>query len=247
MQNARYMLISSSYVVDRNDYLGYCREDLAAFLPKGTRVLFVPYAYAEYDKYTDLVSNALRPLGISVAGIHQVALRDADALVRDFDVVFCGGGNTFLLLMTLYKTGAFGAIQEAVSRGVRYMGSSAGANVAGPTIGTTNDMPIVQPPSFTSFGFVPFNINPHYYDRPTSFKHMGETRRDRIREFLTHNDVDVVALREGAILMIANGYVRLAGTNGAIVFRKPTGVGEITESKVVQGASVDQYLRTGSV
>jgi dipeptidase E len=237
------MLISSSYVYDNNEYLGYCKTDLQRFLPPGTRVLFVPFAYTQHADYTALVRSAFDPLGVQVTGAHSISLPHAESIVESFDVVFCGGGNTFLLLAELYKRQLIGLIGAAVGQGVRYMGSSAGANVACPTIGTTNDMPIVEPQSLTAFGFVPFNINPHYYERPEILKHRGETRRDRIREFLTHNDVDVLAMREGAILFVGGGEARLAGRNGAIVFGRHGAGGLVTEQPVAAGESVTFLFR----
>jgi len=236
------MLISSSYVCTRpREYLGYCKDELTEFLPTGSRVLFVPFAYPDYSKYTDLVRSTFAGFRVSVVGAHETHVSSVDSLRSRFDVVFCGGGNTFLLLRELYSTQLVPVIRTLVEAGMRYMGSSAGANVACPTIGTTNDMPIVQPPSHEGLGLIPFNINPHYYERPQGFEHMGETRRGRIHEFLTHNAVPVLALREGAILRIEAGQARLLGLNGGILFRRGTD-GAPDERPVDCGESVSFLL-----
>ena len=139
------MLLSSSYVFEqRNQYLGYCKDELQRFLPNRARLLFVPFAYGSHDDYTQRVQRALARYGTTVTGAHSIDIPDAASIRDRFDVVFCGGGNTFLLLAELYNRKLFAPIKDASEMGVRYMGSSAGANVACPTIGTTNDMPIIE-------------------------------------------------------------------------------------------------------
>jgi dipeptidase E len=154
--------------------------------------------------------------------------------VKDTEAIFIGGGNTFRLLKTLYDFDLLGPIRERVADGMRYIGSSAGSNVAAPTIKTTNDMPIVQPPSFDALSLVSFQINPHYLDPDPNSKHMGETREERIRQFLEENDTPVVGLREGAMLRIENGETILRGSTGARIFRK--GVEPI---ELLPGAQLD--------
>ena len=134
--------------------------------------------------------------------------------------MFIGGGNTFRLLKALYDFDLLGPIRERVQNGMPYIGSSAGSNVAAPTIRTTNDMPIVEPPSFDALGLVSFQINPHYIDPDPNSKHMGETREERIVQFLEENDTPVVGLREGAMLRIEHGETILRGSTGARIFRK---------------------------
>ena len=152
-------------------------------------------------------------MGYELTSIH-IAANPAQA-VKDTDAIFIGGGNTFRLLKTLYDFDLLGPIRERVADGMPYIGSSAGSNVAAPTIKTTNDMPIVQPPSFDALGLVSFQINPHYLDPDPNSKHMGETREERIRQFLEENDTPVVGLREGAMLRIENGETILRGSTGA--------------------------------
>jgi dipeptidase E len=134
--------------------------------------------------------------------------------------VFIGGGNTFRLLKALYDHDLLGVIRERVSRGMPYIGSSAGSNIAAPTIRTTNDMPIVQPPSFDALGLVSFQINPHYLDPDPNSTHKGETREERIIQFLEENETPVVGIREGAMLRIENGKTQLRGSTGARIFRR---------------------------
>jgi dipeptidase E len=154
--------------------------------------------------------------------------------VNETDAIFIGGGNTFRLLKALYDHELLGPIRERVAGGMPYVGSSAGSNVAGPTIRTTNDMPIVQPPSFDALGLVSFQLNPHYLDADPNSTHMGETREERIMQFLEENETPVIGLREGAMLRIENGTTTLRGSSGARIFRR----GEAPQ-EVVPGAQIE--------
>jgi dipeptidase E len=131
-----------------------------------------------------------------------------------------GGGNTFRLLKTLYELDLLDPIRRRAADGMAYIGSSAGSNVAGRTIGTTNDMPIVQPPSFEALGLVPFNLNPHYLDPEPGSTHKGEAREERIAQFHEENDIPVVAIREGAMLRVKDTAVEAAGRGGGRLFRR---------------------------
>jgi dipeptidase E len=157
-------------------------------------------------------------MGLELTGIDQAA--DARSAVREAAALFIGGGNTFLLLRELYTAGLLEIIRQRVADGMPYMGASAGSNVAGLTIGTTNDMPIVMPPSLDSLGLVPFNINPHYVDPDPESTHKGETRETRINEFHVLNRQAVIGLREGAWLRAEADTVRLEGATGARLFRQ---------------------------
>ena len=157
-------------------------------------------------------------MGYDLNSIHQS--RDKQQAVRDAEAIFIGGGNTFRLLKSLYDFDLLQLIKQRVQVGMPYIGSSAGSNVAGPTIKTTNDMPIVEPPSFNALGLVNFQINPHYLDPDPGSRHMGETREERILQFLEENDSTVVGLREGAMIRIERGSAILKGTTGARIFRK---------------------------
>src|SRR5262249_1574796 len=177
-----------------------------------------PYALHDRDKYAATAQQRFAKMGYELTSIHTAAI-PAQA-INETDAVFIGGGNTFRLLKTLYDLDLLGPIRERVAAGMPYIGSSAGSNVAGPTIRTTNDMPIVEPPSFDALGLVPFQLNPHYLDADPNSKHMGETREERIIQFLEENDTPVVGLREGAMLRIENGETILRGSSGARIFQR---------------------------
>jgi len=201
-------------------YLEWPRPQLAAFLAATPDVLFIPYARPggiSHDEYTELTRAALAEIGCSVSGIHQHA--DPVAAVNNAAAVFVGGGNTFVLLRDLHDNDLIEPLCRRVDAGMRYMGASAGTNIAGMSIGTTNDMPIVCPPTFDALGLLPFNINPHYLDPDPASKHQGETRETRINEFHVHNAQPVVALREGTLLTIEGGRVELIGAPGGRLFR----------------------------
>jgi dipeptidase E len=173
-------------------------------------------------------------MGYELSSIHNAA-NPKDA-IEETDAVFIGGGNTFRLLKALYDFDLLGPIRERVQNGMPYIGSSAGSNVAAPTIRTTNDMPIVEPPSFDALGLVSFQINPHYIDPDPNSKHMGETREERIVQFLEENDTPVVGLREGAMLRIEHGEIILRGSTGARIFRK-----ESEPVEILPGAQIDSF------
>jgi dipeptidase E len=213
----RILLISNSTLYG-SGYLDHAEAEIRSFLGDLKRVLFVPFALHDRDKYAATAKQRFEKMGYELSSIHT-----ADALgqaVDETDAVFIGGGNTFRLLKALYDFALLGPIRDRVAAGMPYIGSSAGSNVAGPTIRTTNDMPIVQPPSFEALGLVSFQINPHYLDPDPDSKHMGETREERILQFLEENDTPVAGLREGAMLRIENGETILRGSTGARIFRK---------------------------
>jgi dipeptidase E len=198
--------------------LEHVRTELAEFY--GDReVLFVPYALADHDAYTAAIGDAFAAAGVALRGVHTTA--DPRAALAEAQAVFVGGGNTFRLLRALRRGGLLDAIRDAVARGARYGGASAGTNVACPTIRTTNDMPIVEPTGFAALGLVDFQINPHYLDAAPDSRHMGETRAERIAEFLECNDVPVLGLREGAWLRVSPSAILLRGRDAAL-FRRDT-------------------------
>src|SRR5689334_19883345 len=157
-------------------------------------------------------------MGYELSSIHTSS--NPQAAVATAEAVFIGGGNTFRLLKALYDFGVLDPIRKRVNAGVPYVGSSAGSNVAGPTIKTTKDMPIVQPPSFDALGLVPFQISPHFLDPDPNSTHMGETQEERILQFLEENDTPVAGLREGAMVRVENATTTLKGSSGARIFRK---------------------------
>ncbi len=216
-------------------------DEVRAFFGGVSRLLFVPFALHDYDRcLAALVERGLHA-GYAVEGIHRCP--DPAAAVRDAEALFVGGGNTFRLLDGLYRRGLLDVIRERVRGGLPYLGVSAGCNVACPTIKTTNDMPIVQPPSFAALGLVPFQVNPHYFTGPTFVRagdgfqeHFGETRDDRLREFHEENDTPVVGLWEAGFLRVEPGQVLLSGAP-ARVFRKGR-----EPQDVAGGARLDELL-----
>jgi dipeptidase E len=217
-------------------FLAHAREVIAELVPPGSRLLFIPYAVADRDHYAGVMTDALAPLGITVTSAHQVA--DPVAALAGCDAVFCGGGNSFRLLAALQSAGLVAALRERVRAGLPYLGASAGTNMACPTLRTTNDMPIVEPPSFAAIGLVPFQINPHYLDPDPASTHQGETRPQRITEFLEENDVPVLGLREGSWLRVSGPVAAIGGTAGARLFRRGQEAAELAP-----GADVSDLLR----
>jgi dipeptidase E len=216
----RKILLMSNSTMHGGAYLEWPRRWVEEHLAGVNEVLFIPYARPSgisHDEYTELTRAALAPIGCKVGGIHTCD--DPVAAVAQAEAVFAGGGNTFVLLRDLYAGELLEPLRARVEDGVPYMGASAGSNIAGLTIGTTNDMPIVYPPSFDALALVPFNINPHYLDPDPDSKHQGETRAARINEFHAHNPQPVVAMREGTLLRIADDTAELVGSPGGRLFR----------------------------
>lgn len=200
------------------------------------RVLFVPYALFDRNGYAATARGRFSRMGFGLDSVHQ--LLDPVKAVREAQALFIGGGNTFRLLDHLQREGLLGPIRERVAEGMPYMGSSAGSNVACPTICTTNDMPIVQPASFEALALVPFQLNPHYLDPKPGSTHQGETREERLKQYLEEQDRTVVALREGSMLRIEGDEMELRGTTDARIFRRGA------EPREVQpGARLDELLR----
>lgn len=212
------LLLLSNSTQHGRGYLEHAMDTVTGFLPAGARLAFVPYALADYTTYTARVRDALEPSGITVRGVHENA--EPAAELASADAVFIGGGNSFRLLGALYRTGLLGAVRDAVRGGLPYMGASAGTNMAAPSLRTSNDMPIVQPPSFGALGLVPFQINPHYLDPDPASTHKGETREERLTEFLEENDVPVLGLREGSWLRVNGRQARVQGAAPARLFTR---------------------------
>lgn len=222
------MLLSSS-TVHGSGYLEHSTAQIRAFFAGVNTVLFIPYARpsgVSHDAYTDRTRRRFHEMGFDLQGIHEApAPRTA---VHEAEGLFVGGGNTFVLLTELYRADLIPVIRARVMEGdLPYMGSSAGSNVAGVSVGTTNDMPIVCPPTFEALALVPFNINPHYLDADPHSRHKGETREARISEFHCFNPQPVVALREGALLRVEGDRGWVEGTANARLFRRGTSPEEI--------------------
>jgi dipeptidase E len=212
------LLLLSNSTSPGMGFLEHARGQISRLIPPGRRLLFVPYAAADHDGYTEIMAAALAPVSVQVTGAHRAG-PPATALAGA-DAVFVGGGNSFRLLRALQDTGLGAAIAGRVRAGLSYLGSSAGTNMACPTLRTTNDMPITQPASFDALGLIPFQINPHYLDPDPASTHQGETRQRRIEEFLEDNDVPVLGLREGSWLRVSGGLARTGGTTGARLFTR---------------------------
>ena len=215
----KHIVIASTSTLFGGVYLDYLTEPLKELFKDLSVVVFIPYARPSgisYKAYTAKASEALSKLNIKLVGIHefenpQIALKQAQG-------IFVGGGNTFLLVHQLYKQNLMETLREVIFNGTPYLGTSAGSNICGLTMQTTNDMPIIHPPSFKTLGLVPFNINPHYLDPDQNSLHMGETRETRIKEFHSINTVPVVGLREGSWLEVIGNSITLKGTLTARIF-----------------------------
>jgi dipeptidase E len=230
----RLLLLSNSTNFGEK-YLDHAMAEIRAFLGPLKRLTFVPFALADHKAYTAKARERFAREGIDV--IPLVAERGRSDTLDSAEAVFVGGGNTFRLLRALHSTGHLEGLRDRVSAGMPYIGASAGTNVAAPTIKTTNDMPIVQPASFDALGLVPFQINPHFIDADAASRHMGETREERLREYLEENDAPVIGLREGSWLRRENSSLRLEGRNGARLFRR-----DKAPEELASGASLDRLL-----
>jgi dipeptidase E len=213
----RLLLISTSAVFGTK-YLEHAFDELRDVLDGVKRVLFVPHALKDHAGYAAKARAAFEEIGFGLDSLHEA--RDARQAVLDAEAVFCGGGNSFRLLNELIELDALDAIRARALEGMPYTGASAGSNLACPTIMTTNDMPIVEPPTLDALALVSFQINPHYLDPAPGSTHMGETRETRIREYHEENAWPVVGLREGAMLRVEGDSVALRGRAGARIFRR---------------------------
>lgn len=205
------LLLNSSSNVHGYGFLDHVEPFLRDFLGARRRVAFVPFAAFDHGAYVTKVRERLAKMKLDVVTLYEIDSADA---------VFVGGGNTFRLLKTLYDRNLLVSIRERVRGGLPYIGSSAGSIIASPTIRTTNDMPIVQPPSFDALGLIHVQLNCHYLDPDPSSTHKGETREERIREFHEENDALVVGVREGTMLRVEDGAVTLLGEKPARIFRR---------------------------
>jgi len=214
----RRLLLISNSTNHGQGYLDHGLSEIDAFLGPVRRLVFVPFALQDRQGYGAKVGERLKAIGIEV---RTLTADDAGRrLVEEAEAIFTGGGNTFRLLKTLQDSGLLSILRDRALAGVPYLGSSAGTNIAAPTIRTTNDMPIVQPASFEALGLVPFQINPHYLDADPGSTHMGETREQRLKEFHEENETPVVGIREGAWIRVEGDSATLGGARGARIFRR---------------------------
>jgi len=215
---ARRLLLISTSTVFGTKYLEHAFDELREVLAGARRVLFIPHALKDHTGYAAKARAAFEEIGFGLDSLHEAS--DAQRAVREAEAVFCGGGNTFRLLDAIYRLDVAQLIRDRVGGGMPYTGASAGSNLACPTIRTTNDMPIVEPPTLDALRLVAFQINPHYVDPVPDSTHMGESRETRIREYHEENDCPVVGLREGAMLRVEGESVELRGRAAARIFRR---------------------------
>ena len=214
------LIIASTSTVYGGKYLDYLTKDLIGHFKEVDELLFIPYARPSglsHEAYTEIARSFFEKINIKVKGIHE--FKDPEKAIEKAQAVFTGGGNTFVLVSKLYEQDLFTVLRQRILDGMPYLGTSAGSNITGQSMQTTNDMPIVSVPSYQTLGIFPFNINPHYLDpAPDLLKHMGETRDTRLKEYLHFNTVPVVALREGSYIKAKDGKWLLKGELPAIIY-----------------------------
>ena len=238
------LVLASTSTLNGEGFLNYLLSTLEKFLAESDRVLFVPFARPggiSYDLYTEKVRQALSKIDKKVRGIHQY--KDMQDALGQAEAIYVGGGNTFVLVAALLEHGLMNVLSEVVENGVPYIGSSAGSNIAGISMQTTNDMPVVYPSSFKTLGLIPFNINPHYLDSDVNSKHMGETRQTRIREFHVFNETPVIGLREGSWLEVERGNIILRGEHTARIFEKDIQPYEVETNTFIRTTPIEQPTR----
>lgn len=215
------LIIASTSTLHGGTYLEYLLPTLEIHFKDCSELLFIPYARPggiSHDAYTDIVRAAFSKLNITIKGIHEF-VNPIEALQKA-QGIFTGGGNTFLLVSQLHENKVMEELADVIEKGTPYLGTSAGSNITGINMQTTNDMPIIYPPSFKALGVIPFNLNPHYLDADTQSKHMGETRETRIKEFHAFNTIPVLGLREGSWLEVKGTTILLKGNLNARLFQQ---------------------------
>lgn len=206
------LIIASTSTLHGGSYLDYILPVLENHFKDCKTILFIPYARPggiSNDEYTQKVAETFAKINKKVVGLHE--FENAAKAVEQAEGIFTGGGNTFLLVTQLYENNVMDVLRNAIENGTPYLGSSAGSNITGVSMQTTNDMPIIYPPSFKTLGVIPFNLNPHYLDPDLQSKHMGETRETRIKEFHAFNNIPVLGLREGSWLEVNGETITLKG------------------------------------
>jgi len=214
------IIVASTSSLHAQGYLEYLNQALKDHFATAKTVLFIPYARPggiTHEAYTQKAATYFKTINKSVIGIHNCS--NAKQAILEADAIFTGGGNTFVLVQTLHNLALMEVLRQAILNGTPYLGTSAGSNICGPTMQTTNDMPIVFPKSFKTLGVIPFNINPHYLDPDPTGTHMGETRETRLKEFHAYNNLPVVGLREGSWLDVRGSEIELKGELTARIFK----------------------------
>ncbi len=234
------IILASTSTLFGEEYLAYLKPVILALFREVPEIVFIPYARPggiSHDEYTGKATEAFKELGIAVKGLHTFA--DPLLALEEARGFFTGGGNTFLLVKQLHEQKLMLPLKQAVEKGTPYLGASAGSNIGGINMQTTNDMPIVYPPDFSTMGLVPFNLNPHYLDPDPDSRHNGETRETRIKEFHTQNTIPVVGLREGSWISVKGDKITTEGRFDSRIFEPgkepyeiPPGTGLIFDNKV---------------
>lgn len=217
----RKLLLASTSTIHGSSYLAYIQDEIADFFSGIDEILFIPFARPSgisHEQYTEIAQQGFSSIGKKIIGLHTTT--NFKEAIINAKGIFTGGGNTFLLVTQLYQEDIMDTLREVILNGTPYMGTSAGSNIAGQTMQTTNDMPIIYPPSFKTLGVVPFNLNPHYLDLDPNSTHKGETRETRIKEFHKLNAIPVIGLREGSWLRIENQTINLKGDFTARIFEQ---------------------------
>ena len=207
------LIIASTSTIHGGLYLDYLLPVLESLFADCETIIFIPYARPggiTHDEYSETVQKAFSKINKKVIGLHT--FENPEEALKTAEGIFAGGGNTFLLVTQLYENKVMEALAKVINNGIPYLGTSAGSNITGISMQTTNDMPIIYPPSFATLGVIPFNLNPHYLDSEPQSKHMGETRETRIKEFHSFNDNPVLGLREGSWLEVKGDKIILKGT-----------------------------------
>lgn len=229
------LIIASTSTIHGSGYLEYLLPELEILFEKVKTIIFIPYARPggiSHDQYTEIASKAFKKIDKKIIGVHTY--ENQTEAIENAEGIFTGGGNTFVLVNQLYKTNVLPTLRKKIFEGTPYLGTSAGSNICGLTMQTTNDMPITYPPSFKTIGALPFNINPHYLDPIEGSTHMGETREMRINEFHAHNTLPVVGLREGSWLDVQDQIIQLKGNPTARIFEK-----DKTPYEIKEGSRID--------
>ena len=215
------IILASTSTLFGGNYLEYLKEEIIKLYEGIDEIIFIPFARPggiSHEDYTKKAKDFFSEIGIKVKGLHE--FEDQISAIHSAKGFFTGGGNTFLLVKTLHENNLMNILKQNVEAGKPYLGCSAGSNIGGINMKTTNDMPIVYPPSFECMRLVPFNINPHYLDPNPDLKHNGETRETRIKEFLTQNDTKVIGLREGNWIRRIGNQITIEGNQLTRIFEK---------------------------
>ncbi len=222
-------IIASTSTIHGSEYLEYLLPELKTLFKSVQTIIFIPYARPggiSHDAYTLIVESAMAQIGIKVKGLHQ--FDNVKKALERAEGIFVGGGNTFVLVDALYQLNILKTLKLKIEKGTPYLGTSAGSNICGPSMQTTNDMPIVYPPSYKTLEIIPLNINAHYLDPDPNSKHKGETRETRIKEYHQFNETAILGLREGSWLDVkSDNSILLKGSLTARLFVKGTNPVEI--------------------